>query len=818
MSSKNDLRMKKHARILKDCLDFTALAVGIFSLYCILFRPLPEKTVDRFCIVSGILGAGYIIYALVLYLFRRIEFDKKLLHGHFLRKVVCLVVLIPFTLALAVSPLISSPEELASEGNWSGGGDKLMEGKNAEPNLFWTIYFLFVDPGNQNMSPTVTGRGIAGVAGILGIFLLNGLLVSSIIGFTDRRKECMENGQARYQVRFLRKRRFAVIIGANEIAASVIRDLLSPGRPDGPAGTIGNRNGYVILQTNRDVQAVRDAIESHLSDEELGRVIIYRASRDSRAELEKLHLKFASEIYVLGESTSRDGGETGHDALNMKCVNLIAEILEGCGKKVCRVLFEYQTTYSIFQFSDFPEKVTRNLIFFPFNRYESWARKVIVDCCARPDPSEEAVIDYIPLDGHGIDENSDRFVHFVIIGMSKMGIAMGLEALQQAHYLNFRKRRTRITFIDSEADREMAFFKGRYENLFELARHRFMDAERAGTFPEPEMTDPIAVPGSKWRHLSDDGENFIDTEMEFIKGDVESEAIRSYLKRISSDPDSILTVAVCLPQTHTAVAASLYLPIEVYDKAQQIWVYQSDSADIISNLNGTPQKDKRYKMLRPFGMDFGEYLSDRSLYLKALLVNNVYDLNAGNPDLSDIRTVEEMSESWMKLLIDKKFASQFCAESFYSKIRGILPSPEIYITGYDRLCALTGSEDAERILREKFAAHRLVLAQCEHNRWNMQQLLFGYLPCSAEDDSKFSRLNAELVRARASGNPDEIKVAKYAFWLTKREFKESEKRIHPNICSFGHLDSVDSEAKEYDAFINDSIPRILSLTDRIYGN
>ena len=98
--------MKKSVRILKDCIDAIALAVGIFSLYCILFRPFPENTVDWFCIASGIMGAGYVIYALVLYLSRRIEFDRKLLDGHFLRKVICLVVLIPFLFWLMIILLV----------------------------------------------------------------------------------------------------------------------------------------------------------------------------------------------------------------------------------------------------------------------------------------------------------------------------------------------------------------------------------------------------------------------------------------------------------------------------------------------------------------------------------------------------------------------------------------------------------------------------------------------------------------------------------------------------------------------------------------
>jgi hypothetical protein len=106
--------------------------------------------------------------------------------------------------------------------------------------------------------------------------------------------------------------------------------------------------------------------------------------------------------------------------------------------------------------------------------------------------------------------------------------------------------------------------------------------------------------------------------------------VRSYLEQISNKKNawvknSKLTIAICLPKTHEAIAASLYMPIAVYDKAQEIWVYQRESADIVLNLNKT--KDLRYQKLRPFGMIYGEFMSDRSLYLKALLVNGAYDLN-----------------------------------------------------------------------------------------------------------------------------------------------------------------------------------------------
>jgi hypothetical protein len=146
-------------------------------------------------------------------------------------------------------------------------------------------------------------------------------------------------------------------------------------------------------------------------------------------------------------------------------------------KKVCKVLFEYQTTSSIFLFSDISESIKDNLVFIPFNRYEAWAKAVISDNTAIEDCNNEKndKINYTPLDRlSGISEDEDTHVHFVVVGMSKMGIAMGLQAMLQAHYINFGKaeaeteaekrkilkdkRRTRITFIYGTADKEMAFF------------------------------------------------------------------------------------------------------------------------------------------------------------------------------------------------------------------------------------------------------------------------------------------------------------------------------------------------------------------------
>ena len=165
----------------------------------------------------------------------------------------------------------------------------------------------------------------------------------------------------------------------------------------------------------------------------------------------------------------------------------------------------------------------------------------------------------------------------------------------------------------------------------------------------------------------------MDVEIEFVKGELESENVRKYLSDISNGENewvknSKLTVAICLTQTHQAIAASLYMPISIYEKAQQVWVYQPDAEDIILNLKNTKQADKRYKKLRAFGMVDRDYMSNRSLYLKSILVNAMYDLSDGNKfkgfDVKDIDMgikdkYKEIREMWKKLTIDKKFSNKY---------------------------------------------------------------------------------------------------------------------------------------------------------------
>lgn len=648
--------------------------------------------------------------------------------------------------------------------------------------------------------------------------------------------------------------KYAVVIGGNEVAPSVIKNLLM--REEDKENSLNyvheKENQYVILQTSSEIGEVRQTLKAYLTEEEYNRVIIYSDIRYSYEGLKALHLEEASEIYVLGENTTIDGGETYHDTMNMRCVNLMAEVLGSsimngrrktrnrleiypkkilkwlyrCTKydtKVCKVLFEYQTTYSVFQFSDVTADVKRVMHFIPFNRYESWARRVMVDnrALALVDENDNSKsnqqITYKPLDGYeGIKQNDTQRVHFIVVGMSKMGVAMGTQALFQAHYPNFENNevgnpRSRITFIDANAEQEMNFFKGRYASLFELARHRYIDAKEckdALLNSGYKWIDPMLDSKTKWKHLSAGGQNFLDVEIEFIKGELESEGVREYLRQVTADKNSKVTIAICLPLTHQAVAAALYMPLEVYDNVQEIWVYQREAADIILNLVKAKEQDVRYTKLKPFGMLYGEYLVDRTLYLKALLVNAAYDMMNKQytwpTDMGDKENYKELRKKWNQLSVSLQMSNKCFVDTIYQKIRSVFPLMEKPEDSYGYNGKIYDDVMIFNKMKDNIKENLTALAVCEKNRWNIEKLLFGYLPCSKKDDDDLQLYveNAEVKETYADKHT-----------ALKKEIKSRPTRMHPNICSYEHLNVIDPGAKDYDLQLSMHLPEILMLVD-----
>lgn len=615
---------------------------------------------------------------------------------------------------------------------------------------FWDALAHFFNPGAFNKEGGIS-NGWVMIINIAGMILMTGLLISVLSNLLERRVDNLKNGRFYYTFK-----EHYVIIGYNKMTVSLIKQL-------------SNRypNSDIVLQTVQDVPAVRHELFSYLSKKIENNVIILSGNRNSGEDLDKLSLPKAEQLFILGESREYD-----HDSLNIECFKKIHAILaekKAKPNKPCYVLFDSQSTYTIFQQQDLIELLDKGkgkpLYFLPFNFQELWAQKVFVDnkyACVE-DCSED--IDYIPLDREGISLDSDKTVHLVVLGMSKMGIALGVQATHLCHFPNFvndPKRKTKITFIDEKADQEMHYLQGRYCHLLKEIDYSFEDVEAAYYFDN-----------SKEPNTKGNINKFTDIEWHFIKGRIESPAIQ---QKIASycNKETYLTIAVCLNVPTKAIAAGLYLPDAAYQQEDiQILIKQDTPHSILSMLKNST----RYKNVKPFGM------LDNCLELEKtdddipIIVKYVYDLYYEKQEQAvTIPDIDKLKVKWKDLKTVKKWSNRYNANTIAIK------QSAFNIQETDEL-------DDEKIE---------LLAQVEHNRWNIEELLLGYRPTTIDE------------RKDIGTSPEEKDKMKNNF-------------IHNDICPFDEISNLDIEEKEggnkiedpkeYDKCLSRALPMIIKYKE-----
>lgn len=616
--------------------------------------------------------------------------------------------------------------------------------EGGDRNLWFDVYYHFVDPGNQYVVNGGGNRLLVSIVSITGSVLMGGLLISIISNMIDRRVEHAREGQLKYKFK-----RHYVIIGFDKMAIGLIKQLFRKIRDD---ARFKNEPYLFVIQTTSEVETVRHELLSKLDDEIDRRTIILHGGRDSREDLERLRLPYCQEIFLLGEE-----GETDHDSINIECVTLINRILlenkkqeekprdidmmekvilrEQEKRKKCHVLFEAQSTFAVFQRNDietvfkkrtddddswyraicalhkndqstleqlkslkkdYDEQTVRLIDFLPFNFYETWAEKVLV--WGKYDPHNDGVapIVYTPLDGEGIDYESNRHVHLVIVGMTSMGVALAMKAAHIAHYPNFERDpelKTRITFIDLNADTEFDMLRGRYSALFEQCDYRVVDT----------LDDS--------RSYEHKGTGLSDIEFEFVKGAVESRLVQKLLESwTSAENRSLLTIAICFEVPQKSIATALYMPQEVYKRALSILVRQNVSCSTIELV----RQARQYNGLRAFGMLDECYDIDDSSLLQAKRVNFIY--NRIKPQVKEwLPLVDaQADELWKGLSTVHRWSNIYNAHSIPTKLRSF------------------GLEEPENLLADKDLLEKM--AQVEHNRWVMERLIQGYRPTTPEEN------------------------------------------------------------------------------------
>lgn len=717
--------------------DYCAVGFGILSI--ILLLAFDCCWLNWALIgLNALMGIGYYLYALYLWLCNKPKFDWHLINGAFMRKVLVLVLLTPFIFALTTLIFTSI----------KGNGFHLVDIGSHQPpenpySPFMEVLYHFIDPGNLHTAGEGTSYLVFIIA-ICGVFLLNGVLISSIVGWIDKRKERYLQGLEPYQ-RFLKRKEHYVIIGGSDIVEGIVEQIFKTPQKNGEMP-------YILIQTSNNVEDFRHKLFSGLDIEQQKHIIIRYGNRNVEEDIEKLYLNKALEVYVIGEETRTDDMESYHDTMNMKCLELISENVEKNtsfakndkdNRLVCYFMFEYQTTFNVFQYSEISEGIKKRINFKPFYYYEMWAQRVLV--CKELE--NEANCEYLPLEGiYGIKKDDKDYVHLVIVGMTRMGTALATQAALMAHYPNFVENgiRTKITLIDENADKEKNFYIDRYDRLFALSNWSYKEMVRSESGKDELKTVFTHTP-MELEHL---GGDFLDVEWEFIQGSVAQLELQKYIEDCASKTHK-MTIAICKDEPSRCLAAALNLEWKIYEKAMQVLVYNRYDEALIEQLKNkeesevySPLKNK----LKAFGMASKCFRKD-ILEDSDNLAKEFHRVYCEDEDAE----IEKLTDYWSNVYV---------SNTLWSKLR----------------CVEIEKEEIK-------AEDKEILVKVEHNRWNVEKLIMSYRHLTKEEQDK----------AKEDKNVKNQRKSEMA---------------HLYICSNKRLREIDKGAIFYDKKIVENLIRI----------
>ena len=358
--------------------------------------------------------------------------------------------------------------------------------------------------------------------------------------------------------------------------------------------------------------------------------------------------------------------------------------------------------------------------------------------------------------------------------MTQVSYAMATTAAHICHFPNFsRGVRTKITFVMPGIRQEMDFFRGRYAHLMELSYSKYVTIDTDGRerveefYPERKyLTDECHAKDPK---------GFLDVEWEFVDAGIESEYVRAMLRTCVEEHKLArkqLSLALCEHDAESNVAASMCLPSEIYDEKIPLFVYQPYSGEVLNFARDTG----RYGNIYPFGLKvdcFDPWLQTR--LKRARRIKYVYDRKSKGEPVLEMPADAELMDDWFGTMYSHQLSNMYAANSVEMKIRSIRGNVD------GELAPLSQDEIA-------------VVAEIEHNRWNLERLMCGLRAMPAE-------MRAELRNGLCSDDPAVRAAAKQ---------KISDEKTH----AFRHINIVPYEemaedARSYDISIAENLPLVL---------
>lgn len=677
---------------------------------------------------------------------------------------------------------------------------------------FMVPLYLLIDTNALNNFYT---RGVSNwpltisiITYLLGIFAFSGLIIGVITNLIDHRVQDYRNGLIHY----LRKGHH-IIMGYDDMVPSIIMDIFEKDKEK-------HRDTNILILTSYDVSKVKEKLQKSVAKDKLDKIIVNYGQKTASEYYKDIHLEKAEDIFVIGNRQ-----QPAHDAVNVECVDSIYSYLEKIKSEnkpkriVC--LFEDIDTFAALKTSEIFSKLKKlNMEFIPYNFYTGWTNQVFVKRQYR-EKNENAPQGYPAIYKNGIKPDDKKRVHMVIVGSNNFASTIATEAAHLHHFPNFDKdnsQKTRITFIDHNADHQMPLFFTRCRHFCEVQSYLYCDMTADNAQYSPEIHKELL---SK----EIDRHDFLDVEFEFIKGDVFSKQVQDLLRDWAVDEHQYLSIFLAMTDQRNNFVMGMNMPDEVYENKTPIFIRQERADNFVTNLRKTDSDDHnysciantdvkyssrkgRYAYIYPFGMEDLAYCFDETSIKRAKLINYIYNflfeslgkLLQKNTNIKDdlkkelISVVEEKkalpldttwseaNDQWKQLSVASKWSNFYFADNIQCKL--------------DTLKAIRGKKiSKDDMLTEE---EMKMVAVMEHNRWNVEKLFMGF---------RVAKPNEDFYKIKDIEDNNREQIADGA-----EKYKDNKKYlfIHSDIRPFNELNIKSTLLNEITAYC---LPWILGMTE-----
>ncbi len=406
---------------------------------------------------------------------------------------------------------------------------------------------------------------------ILGTIVFTGLLIATITSIWRSRSERFRRGAVKY-----RFSNHIVFLGYNSLIPGMIQKICEDEKNN-------IKDVRIVVGVEENASGVCDKIKNRLYEDYRNRVVVLKADSCNRKDLKRLRITHAKEVYIIGEHD---------DAYNLKCYRTIYELSlcdysKGSRMPECYVNLHSQATLTLFRtYASADEMGIDFTQFHSFSFYDEWAKYMIMEHWT---------------------SSENRQDHFIIAGMTEMGIALARKIVLLCHKPtidNPNKEKHIITLIDNDMVAKSKLFIIQNQDFFDRCHYTIKTRQEHLT------------------HGPEAGMDLLDVAFEFIEGGLSDEQIRMNLCDLALDDKKATTIAICYDDPQQNIAMGLSLP-KVFNGEKcdaRVWIYQPTLGDL-----GKYLESNQYAYFETFGMS-GDNLDVRNKKCsdRAMLINHFF--------------------------------------------------------------------------------------------------------------------------------------------------------------------------------------------------